>query len=75
MKWTRIVEGARGRHDVTSEDNDTERVVFDLNAALERQQVPPKFRRLSTKIHGSTFQITVNLSVLKYLSSFFSDKS
>jgi len=28
MKWTQMVEAARGRHGVTSEGSDTERVVF-----------------------------------------------
>jgi len=36
------------------------------NATLERQQFPPKFRCLSTKLHESTFQITVNWGALKY---------
>jgi hypothetical protein len=62
MKWTQMVEAARGRHGVTSEDSDTERVVF-----VPKRHGPPKCRCVSTKPHGSTFQKTVNLKVLKYL--------
>jgi hypothetical protein len=42
VKWTQMVEAARGRHGVTSEDSDTERVV-----SVPTRHGPPKYRCLS----------------------------